>query len=88
MTAKEEALRRIQKEDEEYRAWLNGEIEEKPSWLEAPIGDPRIVEEYCQIAAERVLEGVKFKDDRIIEILPFAPFDCYIERSEAGVNSG
>lgn len=71
MTPKEDALRRLQKEDEEYRAWLNGEMEEKPPCIEKPVGDPRIVEEYCQMAAERVREGVIFEGNRIIEILPW-----------------
>jgi len=67
----QETLERLRKENQEYESWQKGETEERPSWLEKPIGDPKIVEEYCKLASRAVHEGVIFRGNKIVEILPW-----------------
>ncbi len=62
MTKKQKVLEQLKKEDQEYEAWLRGETEEPPAWLERPIGNPEKVGILCEIAEERVREGVIFND--------------------------
>lgn len=67
----QETLTRLRKENQEYESWQRGETEEKPSWLEKPIGDRKIIDEYCKLASKAVYDGVIFKGNKIIEILPW-----------------
>ncbi len=65
-------MEQLKKEDQEYEAWLRGETEEPPAWLGRPIGNPERVEILCEIAEERVREGVVFDNkNEIVEILPW-----------------
>ncbi len=61
----------FQEEEKQYNAWLNGETDTVPAFVDAPIGDPEKLEAYCQMVEESVREGVIFDGKRIVEILPW-----------------
>lgn len=71
MAIPEKWLDVFQQEEKQYNAWQNGEIADVPAFVDAPIGDPEKLEAYCQMAEERVREGVVFDGNEIIEILPW-----------------
>lgn len=61
----------FQQEEKQYIAWQGGKIADMPAFVDAPIGDLEKLEAYCQMAEERVREGVVFDGNEIVEILPW-----------------
>lgn len=72
MVVPEKWRRVFEDEEKQYRAWQDAEVEQPPPpFVDAPINDPEKLEAYCQMAEERVREGVVFDGNEIIEILPW-----------------
>lgn len=63
----------FEEEQKQWLAWQDAEVEQSPPpFVDAPIRNPEKFEAYCQMAAERIREGVVFEENDILEILPCA----------------